>query len=132
MPRGRKRTIESMRSEWEALKEQIETREREEKLVHLTGSKEFKVVAKEIVRLGLSGDEISHLFQKPKEAVKRRKITRKKGVVKPKPKYRDRENPELVWSGRGNRPRWIRAALEQGLTLPDLLIEPDEAAERLS
>lgn len=124
MPRGRKRTVESMRSELEALKKQIEMRELDEKRSQLTSSKEFRVVAKEINRLGLAGDEINELFQKPKEVVKRRKPSKRKGV-KLKPKYRNPENPEQVWTGRGNRPRWVTAALERGLTFQDLLIESE-------
>lgn len=123
MPRGRKKTVESMRNELETLKRQIEMREREQKLGQFTSSKEFRAVAKEINRLGLSGDEINALFQRPKEMVRRRKPTKRKGV-KLKPKYRNPENAEQVWTGRGNRPRWVVAALERGLTLPDLLIEP--------
>jgi DNA-binding protein H-NS len=124
MPRGRKRTVESMRNEMETLKKQIETRERGEKLGQLTGSKEFRVVAKEINRLGLSEDEVNDLFQRQKEVVKRRKTTKRKGV-KLKPKYRNPENPEQLWTGRGNRPRWVTAALERGLTLQDMLIEAE-------
>lgn len=124
MPRGRKRTVESMKTELEALKKQLETRERDEKLKHLTGSKEFRVVSKEINRLGLSGDEVAELFQTQKEVVKRRKTTKRKGV-KLKPKYRNPENPEQVWTGRGNRPRWVTAAIERGLSLQELLIETE-------
>ncbi|MFZ0254852.1 MAG: H-NS histone family protein [Gammaproteobacteria bacterium] len=108
----------------ETLKKQIETRERGEKLGQLTGSKEFRVVAKEINRLGLSEDEVNDLFQRQKEVVKRRKTTKRKGV-KLKPKYRNPENPEQLWTGRGNRPRWVTAALERGLTLQDMLIEAE-------
>lgn len=124
MPRGRKKSVESMRNELEVLKQQIEMRERDEKRSQLTTSKEFRVVAKEINRLGLTGDEIGKMFQRPKEEVKRRKPSKRKGI-KLKPKYRDPENSEQVWTGRGNRPRWVTAALEKGLTLPDLLIESE-------
>ena len=113
-----------MRNEMEALSKQIEMRERDEKLGQLTTSKEFRVVAREINRLGLSGVEINELFQRPKEAVKRRKPTKRKGI-KLKPKYRNPENSEQVWTGRGNRPRWVTAALEKGLTLQGLLIESE-------
>ena len=30
------------------------------------------------------------------------------------PKYRNPDNPEQTWTGRGRRPDWIRAALEAG------------------
>lgn len=37
-------------------------------------------------------------------------------------KYRHPENPSLTWSGRGRRPNWVTAALEQGKALEDLAI----------
>ncbi|MBM9595987.1 H-NS histone family protein [Rhodobacteraceae bacterium MCCB 386] len=36
------------------------------------------------------------------------------------PKYRHPDYPELTWSGRGRRPRWITDAVEAGLKLDDL------------
>lgn len=38
------------------------------------------------------------------------------------PKFRHPENPALTWSGRGRRPNWVTAALEQGRTLEDLAV----------
>jgi DNA-binding protein H-NS len=38
------------------------------------------------------------------------------------PKYAHPQNPELTWSGRGRRPRWLEEALSSGRTLEDLLI----------
>ena len=38
------------------------------------------------------------------------------------PKYRHPENPELTWSGRGRKPRWIIEAENAGRSLDDLLI----------
>lgn len=37
-------------------------------------------------------------------------------------KYRHPENPALTWTGRGRRPNWVTAALEQGRSLEDLAI----------
>lgn len=36
------------------------------------------------------------------------------------PKYRHLDDPNLVWSGRGRRPRWVTEALEAGRRLDDL------------
>nr|VFJ87321.1 MAG: DNA-binding protein H-NS [Candidatus Kentron sp. LFY]VFJ87699.1 MAG: DNA-binding protein H-NS [Candidatus Kentron sp. LFY]VFK14515.1 MAG: DNA-binding protein H-NS [Candidatus Kentron sp. LFY] len=44
----------------------------------------------------------------------------KKGHVAPK--YRNPDNPDQKWSGRGRQPRWMTDLLEQGKTLEDLLI----------
>ncbi len=45
-----------------------------------------------------------------------------KGKAPVAPKYRHPENPELTWSGRGRKPNWFVAALEQGKTPEDMLI----------
>jgi len=37
-------------------------------------------------------------------------------------KYRHPENPDATWSGRGRRPKWVTAELENGKTLDDLAI----------
>lgn len=37
-------------------------------------------------------------------------------------KYRHPENPTLTWTGRGRRPNWVAAALDQGKTLEDLAV----------
>ena len=39
------------------------------------------------------------------------------------PKYRNPDNTNEVWTGRGNKPRWVRAKLEAGAKLDDLLIK---------
>ncbi|QBF30074.1 H-NS family nucleoid-associated regulatory protein [Thalassococcus sp. S3] len=48
------------------------------------------------------------------------------GTVKQKtvaaPKYQHPENLTLTWSGRGRKPAWFVAALEDGKTPDDLLI----------
>lgn len=37
-------------------------------------------------------------------------------------KYADPANPELTWSGRGRKPRWLAEQLDQGKSLEDFLI----------
>ena len=49
------------------------------------------------------GFEISDLFGKGRNG---------KGTVAPK--YRDPQNPENTWSGRGRMPRWMAAATKGG------------------
>ena len=39
------------------------------------------------------------------------------------PKFRNPENSSETWSGRGNKPRWLLAALDRGLTMDDLTIK---------
>ena len=42
--------------------------------------------------------------------------------TKGEPKYQNPENPRQTWTGRGKRPSWIKAALEQGKSLDELRI----------
>lgn len=37
-------------------------------------------------------------------------------------KFRNPNNPKQTWSGRGQRPRWLREALDQGASLHDFSI----------
>jgi DNA-binding protein H-NS len=39
-------------------------------------------------------------------------------------KYRNPENPDETWSGRGRRPQWVQAALADGRAMADLQIAP--------
>jgi len=38
------------------------------------------------------------------------------------PKYRNPENPEETWAGRGLKPRWLAAAIKSGKKLEDFSI----------
>jgi DNA-binding protein H-NS len=38
------------------------------------------------------------------------------------PKYRNPQNPEETWAGRGLRPRWLTAAIKGGKSADDFLI----------
>lgn len=48
-----------------------------------------------------------------------RKTTRKGAGV---PKYRNPQNPEITWTGKGRRPDWVRDALSAGKSMDDLAI----------
>jgi DNA-binding protein H-NS len=47
------------------------------------------------------------------------KSTSKAGKSKLPAKYRNPENPEQTWSGRGRRPQWVNSAIEEGRVLED-------------
>lgn len=58
-------------------------------------------------------------------------LTELSGDVKPRgtgkqskspAKYRNPENPEQTWSGRGRKPRWVHEALMRGADITDLEI----------
>ena len=42
---------------------------------------------------------------------------------KVQPKYRNPDNPEETWSGRGRKPRWVEVALAHDRKLEDLVIK---------
>lgn len=134
MPRPRKqKTINEMKAELEALQQQIEQKEFQDKVSALTVSSEFKAVARQVSRLGLSAEEVAGLFSTPGGAKPKTRVPRKKAVAKTKaktkpkmkvkPKYRNPDNAKETWTGRGKQPRWVGAALSSGKTLDDLLIK---------
>lgn len=130
MARARKRTVQEMRAELDRLKKEIQSQEREEQIAQITDSKEFKHLARQIKRLGLSAQEVGELFfrgAKPKGA---RKTAKRKPRTKVEPKYQHPQNTELTWSGRGKQPTWLKEALEGGLTLEDMLIKKEAPATK--
>lgn len=46
----------------------------------------------------------------------------RKPRAKVPPKYRNLNEPEQTWTGRGRKPKWVEKALDQGQTLQDLRI----------
>ena len=63
--------------------------------------------------LGFSIEELLELGEQ-----KRKKTTRK--AVEPR--YRNKNNADETWTGRGKQPRWLVAELEKGAKLEDFLI----------
>jgi len=47
---------------------------------------------------------------------------KKTSKIPAKPKYRNPDNPEQTWSGRGKRPHWLREAVEQGTDIKEFEI----------
>lgn len=39
------------------------------------------------------------------------------------PRYRNKSDPSLTWSGRGKRPSWLVLEIEKGANLDDFLID---------
>jgi DNA-binding protein H-NS len=44
------------------------------------------------------------------------------------PKYRNPENPDETWAGRGLKPRWLAAAIKSGKKLEDFAIAAPKAS----
>jgi DNA-binding protein H-NS len=85
-------------------------------------SRRTRQTLKEARRLAAEvGFDVSFTKAVESEGKKRGKgaVTRGKAVQK----YRNPENPEETWSGRGRPPKWVQAALAGGRTMADLQIE---------
>ena len=54
-----------------------------------------------------------------KPAASKAKLARSKA----KPKYRSPENAKVVWTGRGRPPAWVKAWVDAGKKMDDLLIK---------
>lgn len=63
--------------------------------------------------VGLTADELLDFVQ-----------SRGKGKGKA-PKYCHPNDPTLTWSGRGKRPKWFAALIEQGVDPESLLVKPN-------
>ena len=62
-----------------------------------------------------------HFRMSPAELLKHFGVAgRPKKAVKPK--YRNPEDPDQTWSGRGRKPEWVNAWLESGKELSELAI----------
>ena len=46
------------------------------------------------------------------------------------PKYRNPQNPEETWAGRGLRPKWLTAAIKGGKSAEDFLIRGAVASKK--
>ena len=50
-------------------------------------------------------------------------VKRKQSKTVGVPKYRNPNNPDQTWTGRGKRPGWIRDAVKKGASLEDFAIK---------
>ncbi|MCG7622022.1 MULTISPECIES: H-NS histone family protein [unclassified Epibacterium] len=98
---SRKELLQLQKDVEKALKD-AEQRERTEAL---------KAVEKAAAEYGFSLDEV--LTSPNKGAARKSKAT---------PKYRNPENPDETWTGRGRKPHWVHAALSKGVDISELEI----------
>ena len=50
-------------------------------------------------------------------------IKQRRGRVRTK--YRNPDNPDETWTGRGKKPEWFEAALQRGLTQTEMVVAPE-------
>jgi len=98
---SRKELLQLRKDVEKALKD-AEQRERTEAL---------KAVEKAAADFGFSLDEV--LTSPSKASARKSKAT---------PKYRNPENPDETWTGRGRKPHWVHAALSRGVDISELEI----------
>lgn len=101
--------------------EQVNTlfREKRDKEVEAA----FKMFDEHIKEFGISKKEIADYFSliDPSDGLHQLKKTQKPSTKNANPsqqiiKYRDPNNPENIWSGRGPKPpKWLKAYLDQGM-----------------
>jgi DNA-binding protein H-NS len=90
-----------------------------------TRTEEFRELAREMgfaVTLTKLGRETSRRGTRHAQ-----KDDRRRGVSA---KYRNPDNPEETWAGRGRKPKWVQDRLEQGTPLEELLINRSDAQEQ--
>lgn len=84
---------------------------------------EVKAVYLQMVQLasglGLSVDDV--ILRARRAGAPVQAIKPKKAVA---PRYRNPNNSEETWTGRGKAPRWVSALQAQGVSLESLLIQP--------
>ncbi|NSY37912.1 H-NS family nucleoid-associated regulatory protein [Leisingera sp. ANG59] len=97
---SRKELLQLQSDVGKALQE-AELRERQEAL---------KAAEEAAAKYGFSLDEIASASR---QGAKKTKAA---------PKYRNPNNPEETWTGRGRKPHWVHAALTAGMDISDLEI----------
>lgn len=121
-----KLSLAKLRQEKNKIEKAIAAREAKEKKEAMA---KVAAVAKE------AGLELSELLAPDPTAQKRRSgkragaasVTRKKVSkdrrAKVAPKYRNPDDPDTTWTGRGRQPVWVREFLDSGGTLESITIQ---------
>ena len=93
-----------------------------EKLVALKGQVEAMLSSKILEQRRALESELSKLDRFEGGIGRAKSVGRggARGVVAPK--YRNPDNPNETWAGRGLRPRWLAAAIKGGKSLEDFAI----------
>ncbi len=75
-----------------------------------------------------SDKHLRDLEQQVREEIARRRElaqSYRKLSERGRPAYRNPANSAETWTGRGRQPRWVRDALDRGLSLEDLALDRD-------
>lgn len=102
-------TLKELIEQKEALERQIEEAKKTNREEGLTKLREV------MEQYGLTADDLN---DSPREA---RKSTKGKSIGKVAAKYKNAETGD-TWSGRGLKPKWLKAALDAGKKIEDFAI----------
>ena len=111
------------RAELRRLQKELERLEELRKNRLKLSSPEIRHLAREVSQLAkdhlMDSEDVLNLIAEALSKSSKRGGTR--GPVPPK--YRNPNNPQDTWTGRGRQPRWVSELLEQGYTLEQLKID---------
>lgn len=91
----------------------------------------------EELRLAEGIDQLRGIIKKYKVGLPHFRIAlgsvkkRKSGAGKLSPTYRNPNNPEETWTGRGRKPKWLVAALDAGSTVDQCRIGRSPVADAM-
>lgn len=113
--------VVSQEFEKASIKELIEFKELADKVIEKKKAAALKEARKKMKELaneaGVSVEEL--VAGADEDESKKRKAV--------EPKYRNKSNPDQVWTGRGKQPRWLSTEIENGAKLEDFLIDFPES-----
>lgn len=98
------------------------TREQKRKQKRAPVSKVRNKIAKLAKSEGYTLEELFGTAAAPAKTTRRKATKTATAGRKVPPKYRNPDNPEQTWTGRGRSPLWFAALIESGKTREDLLI----------
>lgn len=109
-------TVEKLEKEIVKIKKAIDLQKRRNKKTALA---KVKAVAKQ------NGFELRELIESPSSAVVATSKAPKKSAKKRSkvpPKYKNPNDPEQLWTGRGRQPLWVKAHVDAGGDVEDFAI----------
>lgn len=123
MARGKKKiSVKEMQAEVTRLQKQIELIEQQAVIKEIISSQEFRTLARKFKKLGTRSEDIAELFAATGKTVGTAKSAKQTRAKAPQ-KFQHPDNSELKWTGRGNKPNWVKECLANGLTMEQLLIQ---------
>ena len=91
-----------------------------EALIESKKEQELDAAYKQVLQIASDhGVSVEELMTRGGKSAKSKSSSTRKPVA---PRYRNPDNQQETWTGRGKQPRWLVAELEKGAKLDDFLI----------